>query len=98
MHCADLGERVITVQRKVVARADVPLKQRRPGERLAEYPARIRNFRSAVAMQRAEVDRCSVSPQECRLLDQLAAIPGASGLDAEPGRDAGHDGGLNAAD
>src|ERR1700730_5098370 len=98
MHCADLSERVIAVEVDLVARADVALKWRRSRERAADYPARIRNFRSAVAMQHAKVDRCSVAPQKCRLLDQLAVIPGAGGLDAEPTRDAGHQRGLNAAD
>ena len=43
MHRVDLSERVITVERELITCADVALKGRRPGERAAEYPARIRN-------------------------------------------------------
>src|ERR1700680_1085238 len=98
MHCADLSEFVIAVEGDLVARANVALKGRRPGERAAEYPARIGNFLSDEVRQSAEVDRCSVSPQECRLLDQLAVTPGATGRDAEPARDAGDQRSLNTAD
>src|ERR1700732_2720667 len=97
MHRAELSERVIAVEGDLVARAHVALKGRRPGERAAEYPARIRNCLLVEVLQRAEVDRCSVSPNEGHLLAQLAVIPGATGLDAEPVRNAGHQGGLNAA-
>ena len=69
MHRVDLSERVIAVERELIARADVALKGGRSRERTAEYPARIWNFLSPRGLQRAEVDRCSVGPQECRLLD-----------------------------
>src|SRR6267378_7357762 len=96
MRCADLSERVISVERKLIPRADAALKGGRPGERAAEYPAWIRNFPSARGLQRAKVDRCSVRPQECRFLHQLAVIPGGAGLDAEPGGDVRHAGGFDA--
>src|SRR5436853_6769001 len=95
MHCADLSERVVAVKRKVIPRADVALKGGRPGERAAECPARIRKLPSARALQRAKVNRCSVRPQECRLLEQLAVIPGGTGLDGEPGCNARDAGGFN---
>src|SRR5580704_8736717 len=91
MHCADLSEHVIAVKRILIPRADVDLKGGRPGERAAQCPAWIRN------RQRAKVDRCSVRPQEWRLLHQLALIPGGASLDGEPGGEAGCAGGLNAA-
>src|ERR1700737_4479610 len=97
MHRADLSEHVIAVERELIPHADVALKGRRPGERAAQCPARIGDFLSACALQRAKVYRCSVRPQKCHLLDQLAVIPGGTGLDGEPGRDAGHAGGFNAA-
>src|SRR5437764_2389006 len=96
MHCADLSERVVAVERKLIPRADAALKGGCPGERAAEYPAWIRNSPSARGLQRAKVDRYSVRPQECRLLHQLAVIPGGAGLDVEPGGDVRHAGGFNA--
>src|ERR1700693_439739 len=97
MHRADLSERVVAIEREVVTDAKVTLERRRPGERTAECPARIRSSPTIKGPQLAEIDRCSVSPQEGRLLDQLAMISGASGLDAEPARDAGYEGSLNSA-
>src|SRR6266850_5909143 len=94
MRCADLSERVIAVERELIARADATLKGGRPGERAAEYRAWIRNFPSARGLQRAKVDRESVRPQECRFLHQLAVIPGGAGLDAEAGGDVRHAGGF----
>src|SRR6204780_4927524 len=90
MHRIDLGERGIPVERELITCANVALKGGRPGERAAECPARIWN------VQRAEVDRSSVLPQECRLLDQLTVIPGHARLEGEPGRDAGHARGFHA--
>src|SRR5277367_4894199 len=91
MHRVDLSERGITVDRELVSCADVALKGGRPGERAAECPARIRN------LKRAEVNLRSVLPQECRLLDQLAVIPGRARLNGEPGRHARHARGFHAA-
>src|SRR5579862_6947885 len=91
MDRVDLSERVIAIQRELVARADVALKWRRPGERAAECPARIRK------RQRVKVDWCSISPQKRGLLDQFAVIPGGARFDGESGRDAGRGGGLHAA-
>src|ERR1700678_2095484 len=90
MHRIDLSKRGITVERELVTCADVALKGGRPGERAAECPARIWNVRCA------EVNRSAVLPQECRLLDQLAVIPGRARLEGEPGRDAGHARGFHA--
>src|SRR5260221_6668249 len=98
MHRVDLSELVIAVDGDLVARANVALKGRRPGERAAEYPAWIGDCLFGEVLQCAEVDRCAVSPQECRLLDQLAVIPGPTGRDAEPALDAGHQRGLNTTD
>src|SRR5271155_3981038 len=84
MDCIDLSERGITVERKLVTCADVALKGGRAGERAAERPARIRK------LQCAEVNRSAALPQEWRLLDQLAVIPGRARLEGEPGRDARH--------
>src|SRR5580693_1155569 len=91
MHRIDLSERGITVDRELVTCTDVALKRGRPGERAAEYPARIWNVKCA------EVNRSSVLPQECLLPDQLAVIPGRARLDGEAGRDAGHARGFHAA-
>src|SRR5882672_10529453 len=96
MRCAELSERVIAVERELIARADATLKGGRPGERAAEYPAWIGNVPSALGLQRAKVDRYSVRPQEWRFLHQLAVIPGGAGLDAQPGDDVRHAGGFNA--
>src|ERR1700691_4359509 len=98
MHCPGLGERAIAVEVDFVARANVALKGGRPGERAAERSARIRDCILVDILQRGEIDRCSVSPPERRLLDQFAVTPGSPGLDAEAARDAGHQRGLNAAD
>src|SRR5271170_4591015 len=88
MHSVDLCERRITVECELVTCADVALKGGRPGERAAECPARIRKLLSSRGVKRAEVNRIPGLPQECRLLDQLAVIPGRARLDGEPGRDA----------
>src|SRR5580693_5961030 len=84
MHRIDLSERGITVDRELVTCADIALKGGRPRERAAECAAWIWKVKCA------EVYRSAVPPQECRLLDQLAVIPGCAGLEGEPGRDAGH--------
>src|SRR5271169_6410998 len=97
MHRVDLNERLIAVERELITRADVALKRGRPGEGAPECPARIRKLLSARGLQRAKVDGCSVCPQECRLLDQLAVIPRGTRLDRESARDARHAGGFNAA-
>src|SRR5271168_3098193 len=91
MHSVDLSERGVTVDRELVTCADVALKGGRPGERAAECPAGIWNVKCA------EVNRSAVLPQECRLLDQLAVIPGRARLDGEPGRNARHARGFHAA-
>src|ERR1019366_7959098 len=97
MHRADPAERVITVEREVIARTDIGLKGRPSRERTAEHPSQIRNFRIVTCLQRAEIDGCPVSPEKWRLLDHLTVIPGATGLEAKPAREACHQGGFDAA-
>src|SRR5271165_4744676 len=97
MHDAELAERVITVESKLVARTDIGLQGGRARERTAELAARIRDLPSARSLQRSEVDRCPVCPEELRCLNQLAVVPGAAGFDAEPAREASHERGLEAA-
>src|ERR1700683_884745 len=90
MHRIDLSERGIPVDRELVTCADAALKGGRPGERAAECPARIWHVKCA------EVNRSSVLPQECLLLDQLAMIPGGACREGDPGRGSGHGRGFDA--